>query len=245
MGTITADKVLARASTLLFDVAKRQWPENELLRWANDGITAIAQMRPDVYVLKRTQILVAGTRQTLADDELTLIDIARNLGTDGTTPGYACTYVDRKQLDQSNPNWHGAPTSTVVRHWAYDRANPKVWWCYPPQPSANPHTRIEKDVAVQPPAMTIEGVEGATSTSVLPIDDTWINAIVSFMVARALFKESEHGDTTKSDAAFREFLAAVGVDTETAKMFRASRNQPPRYQEPPKTNSQGAFGEGG
>jgi hypothetical protein len=244
VGTITADKILARASTLLLDLAKRHWPENELLQWANDGQLEIVHLRPDTYVVNRTQILVSGTRQTLEDDELVLIDIARNLGTAGNTPGYAVTFVDRKQLDKSNPNWHAAPSSTVVRHWAYDRANPKVWWCYPPQPAAGPFSRIEKDVSIVPPPLTIEGVEGATATSALSIDDAWINALLEFMVSRGLFKDSEHGDTGKANAAYTRFLQSLGLATETAKNFRASRNQPPRYQDPPKTGNQGAFGSG-
>lgn len=246
MGTITADKVLSRAATLLFDVAKRHWQESELLQWANDGQLEIVHLRPDAYVVQRTQILVAGTRQSLANDELALIDIARNLGTDGETPGFAVTYVDRKQLDKSNPNWHAAATSTVVRHWSYDRANPKVWWNYPPQPDVaeGSRSRVEKAVAVAPPPLTIENVDGGTETSALSIDDAWINALLQFMLSAALFKESERGDTTKADAAYLRFLQSLGLASETAKAFRPSRNQPPRHQEPPKTGNQGAFGPG-
>jgi hypothetical protein len=243
VGTILADKLLARASTLLFDLAKRQWPENELLQWADDGQLAIVQARPDTYVVNRTQILVPGTRQTLAADELVLIDIARNLGTDGATPGYAITYTDRKQLDKSNPNWHAATPSTTVRHWAYDRANPKTWWCYPPQPPSGDFSRVEKDVSIVPPPLTVNDVNGANVTSTLSIDDTWINAMLAFIVYRAFFKESEHGDTGKADVAYREFLQSLGLSTDTAIRFRPSKNQPPRYQEPPKSSNQGAFGD--
>lgn len=244
MGTILADKLVKRASTLLFDLAKRQWPEDELLQWGDDAQLAIVQARPDAYVVKRTHVLVAGTRQTLAADELTLIDLSRNLGTNGTTPGRAISYVDRKQLDRSDPNWHTSTANVVVRHWAYDRANPQTFWVWPPQPASGSTARVEKDVGIVPPPLTINGVNGGTVTSAISLSDTWLNAILAFIVYRAFYKESEHGDTAKADVAYREFMGTLGIDTRTVAQFRPEKNQPPRYQEPPKTGNQGAFGEG-
>lgn len=242
MGTIAADAVLEKASILLEDRASRHWTLEELLGWANDGQLAVVQLRPDAYTRDRTVQLVEGTRQSVPVNDLRLIDVPRNMGTDGATPGRACEYIDRKQIDLSDPNWHTATPAAEIIHWTYSQMVPKTWWCYPPQPAAN-QGYAEMDVSAVPPNMTIQGIGGQGTTNTLQLDDIWLNPVLQFCVYRAFSKDSEYTVAGgKSDLAWREFLQVMGLKTETAKRFDPSKDTPPRVDGRPKTDTQGAFG---
>lgn len=243
MGTIRADKVVERGSMLLRDRTQRTWPAPTLLLWANDALLQILVFRPDACTAKRVLQLAAGTRQTIPAADLRLIDVPRNMGQDGQTPGLACRYIDRKQLDLANPGWHAAAGSATARHWMYDQANPKTWWVFPPQPTTG-RGYVELDVSTVPEPMTIAGLNGATVTSALPLDDVWLNPVLEFMVFRAYSEDSEYTQAGgKADLAYRSFLQTLGIKTTTAQRFDPQKNQPPRYDAPPKSDAQGAFGE--
>lgn len=242
MGSIFADAVLAKASILLVDRTKKHWPESELLGWLNDGQLAILQYRPDAYTQVRAVQMAQGSRQSLPIADLRLLDVSRNMGQDGQTPGMACRYIDRKQLDLSNPSWHNAAASATTRHWMYDQQTPKTFWVYPPQPATS-RGYLELDVSAVPPLLTITGINGATSTSLLALDDIWLNPLLMFTVYRAFSKDDEYTQVgRKGHMAFQEFLTSIGAKTSTDQQFDPKKNQPPRVLAPPKSDQQGAFG---
>lgn len=240
--TISATGLIQRAATLLVDLQKRRWPESTLLTWGNDGQLAIVALRPDAYTQTQVVQLQVGTRQSLPPGAFSLLDVSRNMGTNGETPGGACLYVDRKRLDNEDPLWHTAPASAVVLQWMYDRSIPKTWWCYPPQPTSN-QGYVELDVSTAPPAMTIDGVAGATVTVDSALDDVYVNPLLEFMIYRAHSEDAEYASSGKAEMFYDSFLRMLGLKTETDKRFRAGRNQQPRYDAPPKSDLQGAFGE--
>lgn len=243
MGSIVADKVTERASILLLDRTKKQWQEEELLQWLNDGQLMILQFRPDAYTQNRVVQLIEGSRQAVPLEDLRLIDMPRNMGADGLTPGRACRYIDRKMMDLSDPNWHAATADSNVLHWMYDQEVPKTFWVYPPQPT-NARGYVEIDVSALPPALTIDGIDGAGVTTALALDDTWVNSLLAFCVFRAQSKDSEATQVGgKASSAWQEFLMTLNLKTRAHIQFDPKKHQPPRYNAPAKSDTQGAFGE--
>jgi hypothetical protein len=241
MGSILVSDAIGRAQSLLEDKTAKTWPASELLNWFNDGQSMIVQLRPDAYTATRVVPLIAGTRQAIPTNDLVLIDVPRNMGTDGETPGMACVYIDRKQLDNSNPSWHAVTADDVIQHWMYDKRVPKTWWCYPPQPDSS-QGYAELDVSAVPPLMTLQGIAGAAQDSTLSLDDVWLNQLLQFTVYRAYSKDAEYTQAGgKADMAWREFLQVMGLRTETDIRFDPKQDRQPRNSEPPKSENQGAF----
>ncbi len=240
MGSLAADAVVERAAELLVDRTGKTWPQKELLRWLNDAQLAVLQFRPDAYTATRVVQLAEGTRQALPDTDLMLLDIPRNMGEDGETPGLACRFIDRKQLDLEDPAWHNRPASATVRHWMYDRTVPKVFFVYPRQPATG-RGYVELEDSTTPPPLTINGLQGATSTSVLGLDDIYLNPLLMFTLYRAHMKDSEYTRDGKGALAYREFLETIGAKTTTDQQFSPKRNKQPRHDEPRPSSTQGAF----
>ena len=232
MGSIKADVVTNRASVLVEDRTKKHWPDSELLGWLNDGQLAVVTYRPDAYTVSRVVQLAEGTKQAVPAADLRMIDVPRNMGQDGLTPGRSVRLADRGSMDLAAPVWHNETPGATVRHWMYDQRVPKIWWCYPPQPATS-RGYVEMFVSAVPPTMTIAGIDGAAATSVLGIDDIWLNALLQFTVYRAYSKDAEYAQPGgKAQLAFREFLQILGVKTEVDKQFDPSASNVPKYLKP-------------
>ena len=62
---LTATDVLTRASDIIQDQTNIKWPQEELLRYLNDGRREVAIVRPDLYATSVAHVLLAGTKQAL------------------------------------------------------------------------------------------------------------------------------------------------------------------------------------
>lgn len=240
MGSISVTELLGKASILLEDRTKKQWPDSEMLGWLNDGQLAIVQYRPDAFTAIRSTQLIAGTLQAVPIADLRLLDVPRNMGSDGLTPGRAIRFMERSELD-ADPGWHNRTAGATVRHWMYDQRVPKTWWCWPPQPATS-RGYVELFVSAVPPKMTATGIDGATATSTLGIDDIWLNPLLQFAVYRSFSKDNEYTQPGgKASLAYNEFLLTLGGRIETHKAFDPRKNQPPQYSTPRQGNA-GTFG---
>ena len=64
------------------------------------------------------------------------MNVTRNMGADGNTPGRAIRLVDRAVLDTQVPDWHASTPANEVMHYVFDPVNPKVFYVYPRVSSA-------------------------------------------------------------------------------------------------------------
>lgn len=182
MGSIVIKSILDKAAILLLDVPNARWTRPELLGWANDAIRAILQVKPSEFNKVVSVKLVAGTRQTLPADARLLMDVTRNMGTNGTTPGNIIRLISREILDGYKPNWHASKADTSVQNYMYDPQDPRAFYVFPPATGAN---FIEINYAMTPTDMVSE-------TATLPIDDVYQPSILDYIVFRCCSKDAEY-----------------------------------------------------
>jgi hypothetical protein len=87
-------------------------------------------MNPSIGERTLAVQLAVGTKQALADPAFQLIDIKRNMGTDGNTPGRAIRVVTRELMDGMDPNWHAGPRSSITQNFIYDPQQPKTYYVF-------------------------------------------------------------------------------------------------------------------
>ncbi|AVR89019.1 DUF6682 family protein [Thauera aromatica] len=202
MATLTTTAVIGRVATLLQDTTHIRWPVAELLTYVSDAQREIVAIKPDACVKTAVVTLSAGTRQQLPADGTTLIDITRNMGAGGATPGRAPRAVTREILDAQNPLWHAGTASAEVIHYTFDPQNQKVFYVYPPQPAINQGS-LEIVYAVAP----TEVVDGGS----LQLDDTWMPAIVNYTLHRCYSKDAEYAANADLAVAYLQaFSAQIG-----------------------------------
>jgi hypothetical protein len=203
MGTIVASSLISRASILLQDTTNIRWTQDELLGWLNDGQREIVLIKPNACVKNQALPLVAGTKQSLPDDSLSLIDVTRNLGVNGTTPGPAIRVCSREILDAQLPNWHTLAGNATVKHYMYNPMDVKHFYVYPPQPATGT-AQVELIYAYSPADIAI----GAA----ISVDDIYATALVNYVLFRAYSKDTEYAaNASLASAYYQAFTALLGA----------------------------------
>jgi hypothetical protein len=206
MGTVTAKTIIDKASVQLIDLTNIRWTRSELLSWLNDGMRQIVLIQPSASSTTVSKQLVAGTRQTLPTGGWLLLQMYRNMGTNGTTPGRAIRIVSRELLDNFNPNWHTATAAAEVRNYIYDIQDQTVFYVYPPNTGTQ---YVELNYSAQPVDLTSE-------TDVIPIFDIFQSALVDYILYRACSKDAEYAPgLALAQGYLATFVASVGGKAQT------------------------------
>ncbi len=206
MPTILASELITKVRTLVQDPSAIRWSDSELLGWINDGQREIATIRSDASTKYSSARLVAGTLQSMPSDAIELIDIPRNMGTDGATPGYPVRKVERSFLDENIPTWHTDAASNVTRHFAYDTKALRNYWVYPPSDGTGYLNLL----------YSFSPVDLPNTASVIGVDDIYHNALMFYVLSMAWAKNADDpGDTQRSATARQSFENSLAAKSQT------------------------------
>lgn len=183
MATVTTSSVIIKVQTILQDTTGIRWPNEELIGWLNDGQREIVLYKPNAFVKNVSIRCVSGTKQSLPGDGIQLVDVVRNMGTDGNTPGRAIRITMREVLDSQLPNWHAETPSAVVKHYMYSMLDPRNYYVYPPQPNSG-QGYVELVYGASP--------TDATLNSTITLDDIYMTVLIDYMLYRAYSKDTEY-----------------------------------------------------
>lgn len=180
---VQAQQIIARVrGQLIDDLPTKRWSDEELLRWLSDGERTLVAIDPSLGDMTAPLALVVGSKQDLPPGAFMLLDIKRNMGRDGVTPGRVVTVISRENLDRVNPNWHAGLRSEVTQHYIYDPKQPRIFYVYPP---SNGAAFIEASVAMNP----VDIVDLAATISV---PDLYQTALFDYVMFRAHQKDSDY-----------------------------------------------------
>jgi len=201
MGTIAVTTLFGTVRQVLQDADGVRWTDLELLSYLNEGQRAILTFKPNAYVRSDVVKLGTGTRQNLPADGVQLIDIPRNMGTSGATPGRAIRIVKRELLDAKVPRWHAADPVAEAKHYMYSPLQPKHFLVYPPQP-ATLQGYVEIVYGALPPDTTLNGA--------ITVDDIYEAALIDYVLHRSFAKDTEFAaDQSRSAQHFQAFVYAL------------------------------------
>lgn len=202
MGTLTVPNLISRAGTLLQDAANVRWTAAEMLNWVNDGQREVVLYRPEASVSNSAILLAAGvTKQTLPAAGVMLLDIVRNMGSGGSTPGAAIRVVAREALDSAAPSWHSTANALgYIENFTFDPRDPRDFYVYPMAPATAWY--VEAVYSVTP--------ADCTSNSVITLDDVYFNALVNYVLHRCYSKDATFAaNAAAASAYYSAFVTAL------------------------------------
>lgn len=202
--------LLHRIAALLNDEEYVRWEESELLEWLNDGQRVIARgPATDAYVVRDTITASAGTVQNLPDDGIRLIDVIKNVSS-----GRSILQADYAIADTLSSSWRKLPVGEAQNYF-YDERNPKQFEVYPPQSGDE---QIEIIYNAQP--------GDATTNGTIAIDDMYADALIDYVVYRALSKDTEDVsvDLRRADSFYKAFLVGAGFKDSTDALIEPRRS---------------------
>lgn len=212
--SIQVSYILLSTDDLLNDDDRVRWPALERIRWINEAAGAILSRRPAAFATRAVHDLVAGTYQTIPSSGAILLDVVRNIGSDGVSPGVPIRRTDRQLLDDTDPTWHTGTQTAVIKHYTFDDRAPKVFYCYPP---AIAGTKVEILHAAMPAAV-------ASDADAMQIGAEYMEAVINYVCYRCNAKDGEYANAALASAFYQAFEAALGVKSQS--QAAASPNQP-------------------
>ena len=228
MGTITAQSIINKASTLLLDTSNVRWSRAELLGWLNDGQRQIVTMAPSATNKVATMRLVAGTRQNIPSDGWTLLNIIRYMGTDGTRPGRAVRVTSQQLLDSYNPNWHSSTPSVVPQSYVFDQQDMTAFYVYPPN-TGNGYVQLN---------YSPEPADLISESQPIVVRDIFQTALLDYILYRACSKDAEYAPGLQLAAGYLQtFNLAMGVKQDAEIKNSPNQSLQPRNPMMPGTES--------
>ena len=207
--------ISTRVRILLNDQDETRWTPTEITSWTNDAQKLVALMRPDASVSNSVVTLVAGTKQSVPADGFRLLDVIRNMGSDGTTAGRSVRIVDREVLDSQDPMWHTTTPAATVKHFIYDNRNPLTFYVYPP---AQAGVKLEVMYSKSPTEVT-------NPNDVLPISDLYLDTIVNYVMYRAYSKDAEFSSNAQLASGYLQVVySMLGIKTQKDVAFSPDMN---------------------
>lgn len=201
-------------STTLQDVSPQfsRWTERELVVYANFAQRAIAKYLPQAGSRVDAIKLATGTRQDLtkvlaanilpgdgstpADvSGIALLDVRRNMGANGSSPGKVIRVVDRYTKDTNDPDWH-TKTGAAVREFVVEKETPRTFYV---SPGVTGNVWVEVSWMAEPTVIPAGGAPGSelylyegASTQKLGIHDQFVDDAWNYVVGMALLKASKN-----------------------------------------------------
>ena len=248
-GTILVKDAVWRISVLLNDASPQfaRWTEKEIVNWLNDANMAIAKFLPAASSRVDAIKLVPGTRQSIesiaaanckpgdgsvpavAIQGTQVLDVIRNMGADGLTPGNAIRLITdgREAMDAQSPGWH-AITGAAVSGYMYDPRMPRYFYVTPGVPTTTDKW-AEVAYTAQPIAIPNTGTVGAelylvggASVAKISVSDEHIDDLVNYTCARALMKNASFAANGLSAASY----TALFTGSLNAKVMALTGNNP-------------------
>lgn len=216
MATIKVREVIKRVEDVLQDSNVR-WPRIELQNWLNESYLQIVQLRPDSNAKTGTFTCVAGTMQSITtgfSSALRIIDIVRNLA--ATSDKKVVRLINRSVLDDQRPAWHNDTATVNIQNYTFDVRQPKSFFVFPPATTA---AQLEVVYADLPTAHALSEANlnpASSSTDVILVDDTYISAIIDWILYRAFSKDAEFAaNAARAGAHYQTFMSSIGTKTQS------------------------------
>lgn len=234
--TYLVKDVLWQVSNILLDIAPQytRWQEKLMVQALNNAHRCIAKYVPTACArldaIKLTPgsrqqienipaancIMLDGTSPSAAVAGVQLLDVVRNMGADGLTPGKAVRKIDRDTLDAMNPDWH-TTTGTPVRSVVFNKDTPRVFYVSPAVPSS-PAAWMEISYAAKPAAIPNGGAPGSeiyansgSDTTKIQLDDVFADDLVNYCVAWLSYQDGKNADPRKAERYGAMFMASLNA----------------------------------
>jgi len=206
MAEVTVKHLVLMALDLLKDEGNDYWGEPDLVNFYNRSASAVVNVRPDANTVNAVIKLAAGASQTIPSRGNALMDVIRNMGIDGETPGVAITATDKQLLALYDPTWPQATQEAEVRNWA--SVSPRRFVVYPP----NTGTGYVEIVMAENPPQINHDAGGLWEVALVGVEDQFVNAVFYHMMFLAHSKDGDlPGDENLTKHYYGLFAAACGI----------------------------------
>lgn len=215
MSTYTLGSVIDTCRKRILDEASIDFDDPQMLNLFNLAGRRMVALQPKVYTRTRNLKLRAGSSQILSATPpglgLEIIDVIRNMGTDGTTPGRAVRQTDRSLITRYVPTFSTdtANTDSSVWDWWPIAEYPEQFYVHP-QSDGNGYVELEQ--AEVPPDIVYDA-GGAWRSLAIPTSDNYLDGYINGILFQAYDDDTDiPGNTSRSQLYYQRFIMSLGLE---------------------------------
>jgi hypothetical protein len=209
------------------DSGNYRWTDAELIDYVNAAGRQIVSIVPEANLVT-TIISITNNiaKQALPAGGIKFVKVLNNVSpADGTTIEGAVRQAEKDALDSYDPNWEYDTTIKAVAaatdffdHFCHDPRDKKAFYVYPPGSTT---VYANTQYSAVPTALTVVG-------DTIPLDDEYLEAYYTYIVYRALTKESRDSlPSSFRQELWTNFLATLGMKMQSDQRVSPEANMAP------------------
>lgn len=200
MGTILASAMISSVRTGMIADPDADWfSDSVLLGFLNRAERHVLLVRPELYTVRTTLALAAGSQQTLAASATALLDIYKNV-----VSKRRCRQTSRAMLEHLDATWTADSGVVDALHWTHDTKDRLRFEVYPPNDGTGQLDLLQGAVPDAIPS----------TASAINLNDVFETPLL-FLVASYCFSiDTEKRDTAKAVSYENRAMAQLGVNAQ-------------------------------
>ena len=208
---VLASDIIVQVAGDLRDTGFVRWTKADHYQYITAAKRTLVMIRPDAFSVTVPFCLIPfSTRQQLPSNGVSVIDIVRNMGADGNTPGAPVTVTTKAALDESNINWHTDTWTTEVTNFCFDERSNRSLFITPPPANG---VFVELVYSKLP-------VPVVADTDVIDTDDIFFTVLIDYCLFKAYSRNNDsQGDAEKAKMHLATFLSALGQSQQASMLM--------------------------
>lgn len=213
MSTLTVGWMVDVVEKKLLDESNVDYSQAELIGLYNLSLRLICSLVPRAYSKYSNILLASGTLQSIPSDGLALVEITRNMGTDGLTVGASVREASLDAFKKLYPDWSTESSDAAIKNFMRIPEMDASFHVFPPSDGTG---YVHCVYTATPPSTTYDAA-GDWEDDKIPLSDEFVPAIPNAMLFHAYDDDSDYpGDTTRSQMYYQRVLQLLGIkDTQT------------------------------
>lgn len=208
-----ASDIITEVGRQLNDVNQITWSESAIIDYINSAQQMIVSIRPDAYSIVTSMQMDAGSKQSLPVEAIRLLNVSRNLGADGLTPGRVVHACEIEALDLFDFDWNTDAQVAAVKNYTYSEKTPNTFYVDPPSDGTG---YIEISISRVPPAII-------ANYETLALKDIYENHIIQWCMFRAYSIEVDSASSQQRAAKHEQsFFTMMGRKFQRDVLFSPS-----------------------
>ena len=182
-----------------------QWDKQEVVDYCNLAGRETAVFAPDANRVIESIRFAPGVKQSIPSGRIALIDVRRNMGSDGSTPGEAITRTEIALISVVSRGWASETPGATVKNWMPDGLT--AFYVYPPADGSG-FVEIEASAV---PAIIVYDEPGAWQNALIGVAEKYVNAVINHVLHQCYKKDSDFpGNLQRELKYYNLFLHEVG-----------------------------------
>lgn len=208
MADITIKHLLDQGLDILQDNDRDGFDYPDLLNWYNFGQRLLVGYLPDANALVEIVKLAVGVRQSLPARSTGLVNVYRNMGADGLTPGPAITPSSIEMIKAFDLNWATATAAAVTNNFMRDPIDKNNFYVYPPSDGTG---YIEYEFGQVPP-IAVYDEPGVWESLMVGVHEKYVDSLLNYILYRSYDKDTDFpGNLERSGFHLDLFYSSAGL----------------------------------